>query len=92
MTSDHSAGNRTGVAHHARVWSHRPGGGGDVEATAFRNAHATPPVTARDRGGSASFPDGPEVPEPGIVSRARRLPGPGRAGVAARFGAAARKP
>ncbi|MFJ8694080.1 SAM-dependent methyltransferase [Streptomyces roseolilacinus] len=68
------------------------GGEGNVEAMAFWNANATPPITARDRGEFASFLEGLEVLEPGIVSCARWRPEPGPAGVVAQFGAVARKP
>ncbi|MDT9683824.1 SAM-dependent methyltransferase [Streptomyces sp. TRM76323] len=68
------------------------GGEGNVEAMAFWNANATPPITARSREEFASFLDGLEVLEPGIVSCANWRPRPGQGGVVAQFGAVARKP
>jgi hypothetical protein len=66
------------------------GGAGNAEAMAFWNANATPPITARSREEFASFLDGLEVLEPGIVScsRWRSDAGP----EVAQFGAVARKP
>ncbi|QGV78228.1 SAM-dependent methyltransferase [Streptomyces ficellus] len=66
------------------------GGGGNAEAMEFWNRNATPPITARGRAEFASFLDGLEVLEPGIVSCASW-----RCATAvevAQFGAVARKP
>ncbi|MFV2120246.1 SAM-dependent methyltransferase [Streptomyces sp. Act-28] len=68
------------------------GGEGNVEAMAFWNANATPPITARDREEFTSFLDGLEVLEPGVVSCASWRAAPGEARVVAQFGAVARKP
>ncbi|WP_175411243.1 SAM-dependent methyltransferase [Streptomyces sp. TRM64462] len=66
------------------------GGEGNVEAMAFWNENATPPITARSRAEFASFLDGLDVLEPGIVSCARWR-GDAQPQVA-QFGAVARKP
>ncbi|MEW2083020.1 SAM-dependent methyltransferase [Streptomyces sp. NPDC005283] len=47
------------------------GGEGNAAAMRFWNENATPPITARSRAEFASFLDGLEVLEPGIVSCAR---------------------
>ncbi|MGA5424129.1 SAM-dependent methyltransferase [Streptomyces lavendulocolor] len=66
------------------------GGEGNAEAMEFWNKNATPPITARTRAEFASFLDGLEVLEPGIVSCASwRSQG---AAEVAQFGAVARKP
>ncbi|MGW0770079.1 SAM-dependent methyltransferase [Streptomyces sp. NPDC002676] len=43
------------------------GGEGNIAAMEFWNAHATPPITARSRDEIASFLDGLELVEPGLV-------------------------
>ncbi|MDN3294204.1 SAM-dependent methyltransferase [Streptomyces ficellus] len=66
------------------------GGEGNAEAMEFWNKNATPPITARSREEIASFLDGLEILEPGIVSCASwRSPAPREL---AQFGAVARKP
>ncbi len=67
------------------------GGEGNAEAMRFWNENATPPIVARDRAEFASFLDGLEVLEPGIVSCARWRGDEGAPEVA-QFGAVARKP
>ncbi|WP_374205368.1 hypothetical protein [Streptomyces sp. SP2-10] len=57
----------------------------------FRNAPATPPVTARGRAGIAAFLDGPEPAEPGLVACSRWHAEPAAA-VVPRYGAVAVKP
>ncbi|GAA2817572.1 SAM-dependent methyltransferase [Streptomyces showdoensis] len=66
------------------------GGEGNIAAMEFWNAHATPPITARSRAEFASFLDGLELLEPGIVSCARwRAPDGAEV---AQYGAVGRKP
>ncbi|WP_329620934.1 SAM-dependent methyltransferase [Streptomyces sp. NBC_01255] len=66
------------------------GGEGNKAAMAFWNENATPPITARSRAEFASFLDGLDLLEPGIVSCARwRSEG---AAEVAQFGAVGRKP
>ncbi|GAA3390271.1 SAM-dependent methyltransferase [Streptomyces roseoviridis] len=66
------------------------GGEANVAAMEFWNAHATPPITARSRAEFASFLDGLDLLDPGIVSCARwRAP---EAAEVAQFGAVGRKP
>jgi O-methyltransferase involved in polyketide biosynthesis len=66
------------------------GGEGNADAMAFWNENATPPITARSRAEFASFLDGLEIVEPGIVSCARW--GAPEAAEVAQFGAVGRKP
>ncbi|WP_307710503.1 SAM-dependent methyltransferase [Streptomyces sp. V1I6] len=66
------------------------GGEGNAQAMAFWNENATPPITARSRAEFASFLDGLEIVEPGIVSCARW--GAPRAAEVPQFGAVGRKP
>ncbi|WP_030758724.1 SAM-dependent methyltransferase [Streptomyces griseus] len=66
------------------------GGEGNVAAMAFWNENATPPITARTREEFASFFDGLELLDPGIVSCARW--GAPEAAAVAQFGAVGRKP
>ncbi|WP_031008588.1 SAM-dependent methyltransferase [Streptomyces sp. NRRL F-5727] len=66
------------------------GGEGNKEAMAFWNENATPPITARTREEFASFFDGLELLEPGVVSCARW--GAPEAAAVAQFGAVGRKP
>jgi O-methyltransferase involved in polyketide biosynthesis len=66
------------------------GGEGNAAAMAFWNENATPPITARSRAEFASFLDGLEIVEPGIVSCARW--GAPEAAEVAQFGAVGRKP
>ncbi|WP_392676350.1 SAM-dependent methyltransferase [Streptomyces sp. LN785] len=68
------------------------GGEGNEAAMRFWNENATPPITARSRAEFATFLEGLEIAEPGIVScaRWRAEPGSGTAEVA-QFGAVARK-
>ncbi|MFF4232538.1 SAM-dependent methyltransferase [Streptomyces sp. NPDC001820] len=71
------------------------GGEGNAEAMAFWNENATPPITARSRAEFASFCEGLDLLEPGIVSCAhwRHDPQTGAEPVlVAQFGAVARKP
>ncbi|MFD3331410.1 SAM-dependent methyltransferase [Streptomyces sp. NPDC058700] len=69
------------------------GGEGNEAAMAFWNENATPPITARSRAEFASFLDGLDVLEPGIVSCARWRPASAETGAAvAQFGAVGRKP
>lgn len=66
------------------------GGEGNIAAMEFWNANATPPITARSRAEFASFLEGLELLEPGIVSCARwRAPD---AADVAQYGAVGRKP
>jgi O-methyltransferase involved in polyketide biosynthesis len=65
------------------------GGEGNADAMAFWNENATPPITARSRAEFASFLDGLEIVEPGIVSCARW--GAPEAAEVAQFGAVGRK-
>ncbi|MER5767436.1 SAM-dependent methyltransferase [Streptomyces sp. NPDC001985] len=51
------------------------GGEGNAEAMAFWNENATPPITARTGEEIASFLEGLEVLEPGLVSCSRWRPG-----------------
>lgn len=70
------------------------GGEGNAEAMAFWNENATPPITARTGAEVASFFDGLEVLEPGVVSCSRWRPDPaaGEPPLVAQFGAVGRKP
>jgi hypothetical protein len=70
------------------------GGEGNEAAMRFWNENATPPITARSRADIASFLDGLDLLEPGIVSCARWRPDPGtdNATEVAQFGAVGRKP
>lgn len=72
------------------------GGEGNAEAMAFWNENATPPITARTGAEIASFLDGLELLEPGLVSCSRWRPEPAPDGslppVVAQYGAVARKP
>ncbi|MCS0636546.1 SAM-dependent methyltransferase [Streptomyces sp. LP05-1] len=66
------------------------GGEGNEEAMEFWNKNATPPIRARSRAEFASFTDGLELLEPGIVSCASWRFAPTTE--VAQFGAVARKP
>ncbi|MGW7432973.1 SAM-dependent methyltransferase [Streptomyces sp. NPDC054861] len=66
------------------------GGEGNAAAMEFWNENATPPITARTRTEFASFLDGLEILEPGIVSCASWRFAP--ASEVAQFGAVGRKP
>ncbi|MET7683797.1 SAM-dependent methyltransferase [Streptomyces sp. NPDC005423] len=68
------------------------GGEGNVPAMEFWNKNATPPITARDRAGIASFFDGLDLLEPGLVTCSRWRPGPDVPAVVPQFGAVAVKP
>ncbi|MFI8002789.1 SAM-dependent methyltransferase [Streptomyces sp. NPDC086010] len=69
------------------------GGGGNEAAMRFWNENATPPITARSRSDVASFLDGLEILEPGIVSCSRwRAGSTARNPEVAQFGAVGRKP
>ncbi|WP_405805768.1 SAM-dependent methyltransferase [Streptomyces sp. NBC_00210] len=71
------------------------GGEGNAAAMRFWNENATPPITARSRAEFASFLDGLQVLEPGIVSCARWRHDPATEGEfpqVAQFGAVGRKP
>ncbi|ORT56182.1 SAM-dependent methyltransferase [Streptomyces sp. CB03238] len=89
---------RTDIAHDARVWNYWLGGKDDYpvdraagdRAMESWNKNTTPPITARSRAEFASFLDGLEVLEPGIVSCASwRF---AAVTEVAQFGAVARKP
>ncbi|MFD4026473.1 SAM-dependent methyltransferase [Streptomyces sp. NPDC058576] len=67
------------------------GGEGNEAAMRFWNENATPPITARGREEVASFLDGLEILEPGIVSCSRWRTNP-REPEVAQFGVVARKP
>ncbi|MFE2102186.1 SAM-dependent methyltransferase [Streptomyces sp. NPDC059468] len=67
------------------------GGEGNVAAMEFWNANATPPITARSRAEIASFLDGLEPVEPGLVPCSRWRAGPDAAAVP-QYGAVAVKP
>ncbi|MER5890375.1 SAM-dependent methyltransferase [Streptomyces sp. NPDC001941] len=66
------------------------GGEGNVEAMAFWNENATPPITARSREEFTSFLDGLDLLDPGVVSCSRWRDEDGA--VVAQFGAVGRKP
>ncbi|MER5679731.1 MULTISPECIES: SAM-dependent methyltransferase [Streptomyces] len=69
------------------------GGEGNEAAMRFWNENATPPITARSRTEFASFLDGLDVLEPGIVSCSRwRAGSHGLNPEVAQFGAVGRKP
>ncbi|MFD1829597.1 SAM-dependent methyltransferase [Streptomyces desertarenae] len=72
------------------------GGAANAEAMRFWNENATPPITARSRAEVASFFEGTELLEPGIVSCARWRPETADGGAeppeVAQFGAVGRKP
>ncbi|MFD4277471.1 SAM-dependent methyltransferase [Streptomyces cyaneofuscatus] len=67
------------------------GGEGNEAAMRFWNETATPPITARSREEVASFLDGLDLLEPGIVSCSRWCTNP-REPEVAQFGVVARKP
>ncbi|MBM9619065.1 SAM-dependent methyltransferase [Streptomyces zhihengii] len=67
------------------------GGEGNAEAMAFWNENAKPPITARSREEFASFLEGLEILEPGIVA-CSRWRSDGTEPAVAQFGAVARKP
>ncbi|MEU8888922.1 SAM-dependent methyltransferase [Streptomyces sp. NPDC048442] len=67
------------------------GGEGNEAAMAFWNENATPPITARTRTEFASFLDGLEILDPGIVSCARWRDEDPRTAQVAQFGAVAVK-
>ncbi|MER7744885.1 SAM-dependent methyltransferase [Streptomyces bacillaris] len=67
------------------------GGEGNEAAMRFWNENATPPITARSRAEFASFLDGLELLEPGIVPCSRWRTNP-REPEVAQFGAVGRKP
>ncbi|WEO94076.1 SAM-dependent methyltransferase [Streptomyces sp. FXJ1.172] len=67
------------------------GGEGNAAAMEFWNAHATPPITARSRAEIASFLDGLEPVEPGLVPCSQWRADPAAAPVP-QFGAVAVKP
>ncbi|MFB7410896.1 SAM-dependent methyltransferase [Streptomyces sp. NPDC056202] len=68
------------------------GGEGNKAAMAFWNENATPPITARSRAEIASFFDGLDLLEPGILSCSRWRATDEEAAVVAQFGAVGRKP
>lgn len=68
------------------------GGEGNKAAMAFWNENATPPITARSRAEFASFLEGLDLLEPGIVSCSRWRSTSEDASVVAQFGAVGRKP
>ncbi|MER7047788.1 SAM-dependent methyltransferase [Streptomyces jumonjinensis] len=70
------------------------GGEGNEEAMAFWNENATPPITARTGAEIASFLDGLEIQEPGLVScsRWRHDPSEGEPPLVAQYGAVGFKP
>ena len=68
------------------------GGVGQVPAMKFWNENATPPITARGRTDIASFLDGLDVVEPGLVSCSLWHPDTASPAVVPQFGAVAVKP
>ncbi|MDN0200134.1 SAM-dependent methyltransferase [Streptomyces sp. S.PNR 29] len=68
------------------------GGEGQIPAMTFWNENATPPITARSREDVATFFDGLELLEPGLVSCSQWRAGPGSAAPVPQFGAVAVKP
>ncbi|GHF27010.1 hypothetical protein GCM10017776_51860 [Streptomyces griseoluteus] len=68
------------------------GGAGNVTAMEFWNAHATPPITGRGRAEIASFLDGLEPVEPGLVPCSQWRPEAADALPVPQFGAVAVKP
>lgn len=72
------------------------GGAGNAEAMAFWNAHAQPPITARDAAQLATFLEGLVLLPPGLVSCAHWRAHPGPNGTlpprVAQYGVVARKP
>ncbi|MEU4927374.1 hypothetical protein AB0G54_12870 [Streptomyces yokosukanensis] len=58
----------------------------------FRNADATPPITARGRAETARFFDGPELAEPVPVLCSQWRAGQASAAAVPRFGAVSVKP
>ncbi|WP_225095147.1 SAM-dependent methyltransferase [Streptomyces sp. CoH27] len=68
------------------------GGAGNVAAMEFWNANATPPITARSRAEIASFLDGLEPVEPGLVPCSQWRADPADAAPVPQFGAVAVKP
>lgn len=68
------------------------GGEGNIEAMKFWNENATPPITARSRADVATFFDGLELLDPGLVSCAQWRSGTDSADVLPQFGAVALKP
>ncbi|MEV0848398.1 SAM-dependent methyltransferase [Streptomyces sp. NPDC049954] len=71
------------------------GGAGNIEAMAFWNEHATPPITARTGAEIASFAEGLELLPPGLVSCVHWRPEPTPDGTpprqVAQYGLVARK-
>ncbi|WP_420856492.1 SAM-dependent methyltransferase [Streptomyces mangrovisoli] len=68
------------------------GGEGNIPAMEFWNENAVPPITARSHAEIASFLDGLELVEPGLVSCSRWRPEDGSAAVVPQLGAVAVKP
>jgi hypothetical protein len=68
------------------------GGAGQIPAMKFWNENATPPITARSGEDIATFFEGLELLEPGLVSCSRWRPEPGSPAVVPQFGAVAVKP
>ncbi|MFJ2608378.1 SAM-dependent methyltransferase [Streptomyces sp. NPDC091279] len=68
------------------------GGEGQIPAMAFWNENATPPITARSGKDIASFLDGLDVLEPGLVPCSRWRAEAGSPAVVPQYGAVAVKP
>ncbi|MDG9716006.1 SAM-dependent methyltransferase [Streptomyces sp. DH24] len=68
------------------------GGEGQIPAMKFWNENATPPITARGRADIASFLDGLDLVEPGLVSCSQWRPDTESPAVVPQFGAVAVKP
>ncbi|GHA77336.1 hypothetical protein GCM10010512_04920 [Streptomyces thermoviolaceus subsp. thermoviolaceus] len=68
------------------------GGEGNAAAMAFWNEHAVPPITARSRAEIASFLDGLDLVEPGLVPCSQWRPDAGTPAAVPQYGAVAVKP
>ncbi|MFD9325124.1 SAM-dependent methyltransferase [Streptomyces sp. NPDC060065] len=68
------------------------GGQGNIEAMAFWNKNATPPITARSRAEITAFFDGLDLITPGIVSCSQWHAEAESSAALPQFGAVARKP
>jgi O-methyltransferase involved in polyketide biosynthesis len=68
------------------------GGDGQIPAMKFWNENATPPITARGRSDIASFLDGLDLVEPGLVSCSLWRPDTESPAAVPQFGAVAVKP
>ncbi|MEU7061601.1 SAM-dependent methyltransferase [Streptomyces sp. NPDC046197] len=68
------------------------GGEGNIPAMEFWNENATPPITARSRAEIATFLEGLDLVEPGLVPCSQWRATPGSAAAVPQFGAVAVKP